>query len=107
MRSSGGGGVKGACKAGARPQGGGGPRGGRSGVSGGDDGVRWGRERRHWRGGRGEVSGGGHRTRRQWCYRRRADKRGYSIRGDRCGMSGGAGPAGGATGAGHRPMCAR
>ena len=32
----------------------------------------------------------------------------YSIRRDRCGVSGGAtGPVDGATGAGHRPMCAR
>ena len=80
---------------------GGGPRRGRSGVRGGDHGVRWGRERRHWRGGhggvsvicrdRGGVSGWGHRTRWRWgrCYRRRVHKRGYSIRRDRCGVSGG------------------
>ena len=38
-------------------------------------------------GGHREVSSGGHR----WglCYRRRADKRGYSIRGERWGVSGG------------------
>ena len=104
MRLSGGGGVKGPCKAGANEAagGGGGPRRGRSGVRGGNHGVRWRRERRHWRGGhggvsgvrrdRGEVSGEGHGTRRRWgwCYRRRADKRGYSIRGDRCGVTGGA-----------------
>ena len=101
-------------------RGGDGRRRGRGGVRGGDHGVRWRRERRNWRGGhggvsvihrdRGGVSGWGHRASRRWglCYRLRAHKRENGIRRDRCGVSGGAtGPAGGATGAGHRPMCAR
>ena len=80
---------------------GGGPRRGRSGVRGGDHKVRWGRERRHWRGGhggksvirrnRGGVNVWGYSThrRRGRCNRRRAQKRGYSIRRDRCGVSDG------------------
>ena len=118
----------------------GGPRRGRSGGRGGNHGVRGGQERRHWRGGHGGVSVWGYSTYRWWgrCYRHRAHEKGYSIRRDRCGVSGGSHrtrgrcysavrtkggtvfgevavglvvgatePVGGATGAGHRPMCAR
>ena len=59
----GGGGGKGPFKTGANEvAGGGGPRRGRSGARGGDHGVRWGRERRHWRGGHGGVSVRGYST---------------------------------------------
>ena len=84
MRSSGRGGVKGPCKAGANEAAGRGvvlvgAGAGCAVVS-------------VIRRDRGEVSGRGHRIRRRWgwCYRRRADKRGYSIREDRCRVSGGA-----------------
>ena len=92
-------------------------------MRGGNHGIRWRRERLHWRGGHGGVSvtrrdhggvsGWGHRTRWRWrrCYRRRDHKGGTvsvgTAAGRVVGATGPAGGGGGATGAGHRPMCAR